>query len=241
MHFTNMDYQYLSGQSFSNEYHMVFETNLNCSRIDKIVDLCRNKKVIHFGCCDHISQIKQNIEKNFWLQKILEEECETVVGIDINEEAINFVLENKYANNVYSLDLLAEPEKVTALLSKYEKFDYLLMGDVLEHIDDPVLFLKKIKQVVKPYCENVIITVPSALSENLNTKREYLNSDHRYWFTPYTIAKVMTCAEIKPRELYFAGKVNHIYWEILGKLLKNSKLLSVGNTTSSTLVVIGEL
>ena len=64
----------------------------------------------------------------------------------------------------------------------------------------------------------MIVTVPNALRErNCRASRndgEIINSDHRFWFTPFTIAKVLTVADFKIEDLYM---VRH-------KPLKNNKV-----------------
>lgn len=40
--------------------------------------------------------------------------------------------------------------------------------------------------------------------------REQINTDHRYWFSPHTIAKVMVRAGIRPEEVLFVDQYN--YW-----------------------------
>ena len=56
-----------------------------------------------------------------------------------------------------------------------------------------------------------IITVPNAFcflkTSVYQEGIEFINSDHRYWFTPYTIAKIMIEAKIVPEELFFANYV----------------------------------
>ncbi|GHV66149.1 hypothetical protein AGMMS49928_00120 [Spirochaetia bacterium] len=43
-----------------------------------------------------------------------------------------------------------------------EKFDYAILGEVVEHVNDPVFFLKNIKENLKDGVEKIIITVPYA-------------------------------------------------------------------------------
>jgi hypothetical protein len=81
-----------------------------------------------------------------------------------------------------------------------KKWDYIVAGEVLEHIDDPVMFLKAIREKYGACTERIIITVPNALSyTNFRfalRNIEMINSDHRFWFTPFTLLKVATQAGI---------------------------------------------
>ncbi|MBE9547614.1 MAG: hypothetical protein IMF10_09025 [Proteobacteria bacterium] len=72
----------------------------------------------------------------------------------------------------------------------------------MEHVDNPVLFLDSIKRKYSKHIDKLIITVPNAFKiENFifikNDNIEMINSDHRYWFTPYTLGKVVTRACLK--------------------------------------------
>lgn len=244
MKFTKEDLLYLSGEKFSNAYYMKLECNENCNRIDKIIEICKDKKVIHFGCCDHLPLIESKIENNTWLQKRLEDNCNVVVGIDNNAEAVDYIVKNQYSQRVYCVDVLKEYGKVPSLLEHFGKFDYVIMGEILEHVDNPVLFLEQIRNVFSPYCEKIIITVPNAMNQymvkNCN-KYELINTDHKYWFTPFTIAKVMTEAKILPKEIFFAGKESRIWNKILYKIFGYKRFLMIHNTRSSSLICIGDM
>ena len=75
------------------------------------------------------------------------------------------------------------------------------MAEVLEHIDNPVSFIKDIATHYRENIGGIIITVPNAfgfihISQAINNGVESVNNDHRYWFTPYTICKVAHQAEL---------------------------------------------
>ena len=97
---------------------------------------------------------------------------------------------------------------------------------------------------MKNNVEKVIITVPYAfgLRQMFSglLKRENINSDHRYWFTPYTIAKVCIEAGIDPEELFFCGNPPHIL-KLLNRIKKKMclKELTCFSTLSNVLVLIG--
>lgn len=159
-----------------------------------IFDIVDNKKVLHLGCTDHIELIEKKIASGLYLHSQLTHVTSKCLGIDINKEAVEF-LKNKGINNIILKDITSP----NIMEIKNEKWDYLLMAEVLEHIDDPVLFLKKIISNYKRNIETIIITVPNAfglvhLHNVLSFGCEVVNSDHRYWFTPYTLWKVINQA-----------------------------------------------
>lgn len=216
MKFAEEDYQYLSGNKFSTGYCLKLEGNTLYSRTETILRLVSGKRCIHIGCCDHIPVIEEKIKSKIWLHGILEECCTDILGIDINKKAVDYVnKKNLCKNKVYYADI-TETNFIEKIPNR--EFDYVLLGEVVEHLDNPVYFLKNMKENLRKYGfkGRYIITVPNAFCflQNPVYKNaiECINTDHRYWFTPYTIAKIMIRADIKPEELYFAcyGRVNNV-------------------------------
>ena len=190
---------YLSGESFSASLDMTVAANsqgLN-ERVQYLEDMVRGKRVIHVGCLDHVPLIRQRIENNTWLHKRLTEASQTCLGIDINEEGAVLVRTLGF-DNVVICNLIDDdplPEVVGA------KWDYMGLGEMLEHIDNPVLFLENIAAKYGNCVDRFLLTVPNAihLDNFLNALRhsERINTDHRFWFTPYTLAKVANAAGMK--------------------------------------------
>lgn len=204
-----MDYEYLSGKKFSNAYYFKFQENILYDRLTSLVRLTKGKKVLHVGCCDHLPLIEEKIKKGEWLQKLLDDACEFVLGIDINQEAIEFVNRENYSKHkVFCADITSS-ESLT-ILPKY-KFDFIILGEIVEHVNNPVDFLGRLKNNMDEYGfkGRYIITVPNAISTVrngiLNKGLECINTDHRFWFTPYTISKVMMEAGIKPEKILFSS------------------------------------
>ena len=166
-------------------------------RKDYLCELFMDKKVIHLGCADHKELIDYKLANNTWVHKVITDVAQKCIGFDINEKAIEYI-HSKGFLNVDCTDILKN--KNESILS--ESWDYILLGEVLEHIDNPVNFLENIKNKYQSSIKNIVITVPNAL-RLLNFKYslkniEFINSDHRFWFTPYTIIKVVSEAGFIP-------------------------------------------
>jgi len=244
MQFTDEDIQYLSGKKFNDMYHLLLRDNPLISRLDSIINITKGKKVLHIGCCDHIPLIKDRIKNKQWLHGLLLENCSFVAGIDINEDAVRYVINNfpDYMQNIYCADITdAIPSQL-----KETVFDFAVLGEIVEHINDPVSFLMKLRKNLGNNVNKIIITVPNALSFRLNKDKSFygecINSDHRYWFTPYTIAKICNEAGIYPEELFFADPIRGIARRIIRKIARwlNVKISSKRNSIYSiTLILIG--
>jgi hypothetical protein len=187
---------YLTGQKLSGSYSLpITRPEMKITRkIDFLVDSVRGKRIVHIGCADHKQMIDDKIQKGIWLHGLLDKSAALCVGVDIDQDAIDYMRHLGYA--ACYVDPPAEVIEA--------KWDALILGDVLEHVDDPVAFLKGLRQYD---ADSMIITVPNALRW-INFKRmikgsEIINSDHRYWFTPYTLAKVCVMAGLRPVEFRF--------------------------------------
>ena len=184
---------YIKGDKFSEGLYIpLAQSQKNISdRINYIVEYCRGKKVIHVGCLDHEPLILKKIEANTWLHKRIEDVAAKQVGIDINKAGVAFVKGNTPFSNVYFEDVSSlEP---AGEFIQAEFWDAMILGEVLEHVNDPISFLKKMKEKYSPFVKEVLISVPNAFAwENFRlaiSHKECINSEHRAWFSVYTLAK----------------------------------------------------
>lgn len=196
MEITQKDLAAIRGDFFSSGY--TFQPKFDSldlqyfSRREFLTNLCKGKDVIHLGCVDHnIDMIDKKIRKGKWLHKDLYDVANRCLGIDLNEIGIRHIKENYEINDLLCMDVIENT--ANEILSK--KWDYFLIPEVLEHQDNPVDFLSKIRQKYTDHTEKFIITVPNAFDLNLRNSlkngKELINSDHRFWFSPYTLTKVL--------------------------------------------------
>lgn len=172
------------------------------SRLQILEDLCKGKSVIHVGCTDHIPLIKMKREHNIWLHDILSSKCSEVLGIDINEEAIRFV-ESLGINNILYSDI-TQPGN-NSIMKRH--WDYILFPEIIEHLVDPCGFLKNIIENYASYTDYFIFTVPNAfglpfLATAIQNGEERVNPDHKYWFTPYTLWKILNSSGLNVISLF---------------------------------------
>ena len=231
---------YLNGEKFSNglmvEFDFESEDGAVRSRIDWLELLCTNKKIIHVGCVDHNSQqIQHKLKRNKWVHARLSECASRCLGIDNNESGISYLKNEMGYHDVECVDLIKDESRLIGQSS----WDYLLLGEVLEHIDDPVQFLRCLRKKYATHVNELLITVPNAFGRDIirrvKQNKEPINTDHRYWFTPYTLAKVVWAAGLSIR--YFRlcqnGVVKRRSW------LKNLRLKTQPLTRNNIILVAG--
>ena len=152
---------------------------------------------MHIGCTDHLPIIDEKIKSGRHLHAALLDICEKVVGVDIDEESINHLIQNYNMSDIYNIDLVTTPKEKIPFLND-APFDFAIMGEIVEHLDNPVEFLSKLRTEHGKLFKKLIVTVPNAFNYNVlkhwNRGNETINSDHRFWFSPYTITRVLSAS-----------------------------------------------
>ena len=202
MRIQQQDLDYLSGKSYSNGREIKFAFDRiddhYFSRTEFLRDIACEKNIIHVGFVDHdIDSIQKKINKNKWLHSVLDQVATRCFGVDILEDEVDFVRHSLGFDDVGVADITAAiPQQ-----AKGTDWDYVMIPEVLEHIDNPVAFLSGIKKVWTGHAKKIVITVPNAFTPSnyrfARRKVEKINTDHRFWFTPYTLAKVVMQAGLQ--------------------------------------------
>lgn len=179
---------FLSGKSFSNGHRFdLGNQGRALRRFERLVELCRGKSVLHVGCCDHLDLIREKVAQGVYLHQNLDQVASRCVGVDISEPGIALLHELGF-EDVYVPDDVPDIE-----------FDICLLGDVIEHVGDVVSFLKSMRRY--RFGQLVIVTPNLFRLRNFLSSGEVVNTDHRYWFSPYTLAKVMVDAGYTPQRI----------------------------------------
>ena len=160
----------------------------------------KDTRLLEIGCASgfFLNEVKDNVK--------------TVTGVELTKEYVKYAI-SKGLNVKESLDEIPD-----------NSCDLIFMFHVLEHIDDPVHFLKEVKR--KLY-ENgkLIIEVPNvddilvSVYKIKNHLDFYWEIAHNYYFSRITLGKVLEKAgyryEIFPLQRYDLS--NHTYWMLKGK------------------------
>jgi hypothetical protein len=200
-------FKFLKGEKFSNSLVIDIDREKfpSISREDFITSVISGCDVIHLGCSDHVGIINEKIKANKWLHKLITDNSKSCLGIDIDPASIDYLKNILGYTNVRQGDVTKDsfPE-ITA-----KEWDYVVFGELIEHLNNPVEFLESFKNRFGRNIKKFIITVPSVYTKgqtkNIMKYREVINSDHRFWFTPYTISKILSAAGYSPETISFAN------------------------------------
>lgn len=205
MKFSSSVPQYLTGELFSNGLSVPIsepESNIP-NRLQILEELVTGKAILHMGCVDHIPLIEKKIRENQWLHARLDASASRCLGVDINAEGIRYLQENLGYKDVIHANLLVDdPVEI-----HQRHWDFMIMGEILEHLDEPVSFLRALHERYTGIIDRLVLTVPNAFALanffNALHHQEIINTDHRFWFTPFTLAKVAMKAGMQVNSFRF--------------------------------------
>jgi 2-polyprenyl-3-methyl-5-hydroxy-6-metoxy-1,4-benzoquinol methylase len=154
------------------------------------------KSILEFGCGEGVlgAALKQR------------QKCR-VVGIEIDQRAVS--LAKKRLDDVYCGDV----NEIVALLQ--ERFDAIVGGDIVEHLDEPWTFLADLRRIAAPGAQ-LLLSLPnishaSIVADLLQGRFDYVYmgltcAGHLRFFTKRTIEDLLTIAgwevaAIEPQQL----------------------------------------
>jgi hypothetical protein len=179
---------YLHGRRFSNG--KVFDlTNRGGAprRSDRLVAMAQGRRVLHIGCCDHLPLVHEKMRLGLYLHQNLCRAAVRCVGIDTNVEGVKLLRE-------LGFDEVYLPEGAPD-----EEYDLCMLADVIEHVGDPVSFLRSMRGY---HFKHLVVVTPNVFRwRNCLPGGELINTDHRFWFSPYTLCKVLVDAGYEPRSV----------------------------------------
>ncbi len=149
--------------------------------LDWLLEKVRDKKCLDVGAIEHNMEY---VKMPRWKHKLIKENAKKVVGVDILEKYAQKL--NKNGFDIRICD---------ATSNEYlgEKFELVILGDVIEHILNPVRLLKFAIRHLKDGGE-VIVKTPNPYYINTIKKtirnKFYNNLDHVMWITPTMMMEI---------------------------------------------------
>ncbi len=164
-----------------------------------------NSRVLDIGCGIGAVGKKLNNEKN----------CH-MIGIDTID-----VSELEGYNHYMSLD-------IQNVEFNYNKFDYIILGDVLEHLDHPFDVLLKVRKWLNPEGK-ILISVPNVANWKIRlsllfgnfdyTNSGIMDTTHKRFYTRKTITKLIESAGLDIKEMKVTSDLMPArFWYYLGKV-----------------------
>jgi len=183
-------------------------------RVDFLLSRCERKKVLHLGCTNW-PYTEQTIKDGSLLHRAIAERSSELYGIDGDTEGLDVLREHGY-ENLYLGDLERLEE-----CPVNETFDVVIAGEMIEHLNNPGLFLQGVKRFLGPDSTLVITTINAYcamrfLIYGLRGKggvREPVHPDHVAYFSYSTINLLLNRNRFSIEEFLFydLGKEHRPY------------------------------
>lgn len=148
-------------------------------RLAFIVDLCRGKRVLDVGCLDETAIEKRNTES--WLHGRISAVADCVVGIDSS----TYIPDDGLQTGPRSIIIHGNGVDPAVPELHHMEVDQIVAGEFIEHIDEPLLFFRNLKQRF-PGRELVLSTPNGTSLANMLLgliRREAQHPDHIHVFT----------------------------------------------------------
>lgn len=170
-------------------------------RQESVCERSRGRRVLHIGCVD-AGLLKDRFDEGVLMHQKLAAVASDIWGVDVDEAGIEF-LRSRGFNQLITAD-------VTGPIPGLEgrKFDLIVASEVIEHLQNPGLFLAAVQAWMEPGVTELIVTVPNAFRVDtllsLFRRTEKVHPDHNYWFSYRTATNVLAKAgyEIAEVQVY---------------------------------------
>jgi hypothetical protein len=190
----NLDY--LHGRRFSNGRIFDLGNRGHAERrSDRLIQLARGQSILHVGCCDHLPLIDEKRRLGQYLHENLTRVATHCVGVDTNAEGVELLRKTGFPQTY----LPEDAPRSSVINGQEQPYDLCLLADVIEHVGNPVSFLSSMKQY--QFTRLVVVTPNAFRWRNCLPGGESINTDHRFWFTPYTLCKVLIDAGFEPQRV----------------------------------------
>jgi 2-polyprenyl-3-methyl-5-hydroxy-6-metoxy-1,4-benzoquinol methylase len=177
------------------------------NRVEYIQEICRNRVVFDVGCAGHGGEMSRGA----WLHPRIQEVAAECLGIDVDRNALKRVRELGF--KVAHFDLLRGPEAAEELFGK-TRFDVMVAGEVIEHLEEP-LKLFQVASVVLKDAGNLIITTPNPYAPHRvfagSTRWVWENVDHLFYIFPSGIVEMAERTGFRVTEWFTLGWENRWY------------------------------
>jgi SAM-dependent methyltransferase len=155
---------------------------VHSERIEAILQEVSGVNILNVGCVNHSIALTEG-ERDRWLQLKLSERFPkaNVLGIDIDKENVARMRAQGMSVEV------GDAQRLTYC----EKFDTIILGEIIEHLENPRACLEGCRRALKPG-GRIILSTPNifCVMHMLMYFKNFdhaFNSEHVAWFCPQTL------------------------------------------------------
>ena len=187
-------------------------------------DAAAGRSVLHVGCCEHAAKYMQAAG---WKHRSMAERADRLLGVDINEPAVSAMRELGY--EVVCADATSDTDLG-------ERFDRVIIGDVIEHVGDLEGLLAFSARHIKADGEIVISTPNPFFARHVLTawfRRPMIaNFEHVSWVTESNMLELTRRAGLTLKAIHYP--VGNSHRSGTKKLIKNLGYKIIGTALFTT-------
>jgi SAM-dependent methyltransferase len=168
-----------------------------------LIDLvAAHGRIAHIGCTDWPYTEYRLAHKDLLHQRLLE--VGDVTGIDVDRQGLDRLAQALPGARFLCVDIVAG-----APPGERGAYDLVLVAETLEHVPDPVSFLRGCAQLLGAG-GTICVTVPNACSPKIGIRtlfgRERVHPDHFVYYGPRTLERTLRAAGFQTESIasYFA-------------------------------------
>ena len=168
---------------------------------EKILELVRGKRVLHSGATGSPNYKDYKNSLHYKLEKT----AKFVIGVDIDEKAIEYLRDKYKVSNI----IYGNVEEIDDIdIVKNVEWDYILALDIIEHISNIGKALDAIKNVMNKNTR-LIITLPNVFSfrvlfNYVIKHKELVDPTHTFWPSYVTFSNLLKRHGYTIESFYFS-------------------------------------
>lgn len=171
----------------------------NDHKIKFVTKYSKGKAVLDIGCVCHDPE---NYKSKYWVHKALKQVAGSLIGIDLYEDGINYL--HKLGFNVVTAD--------AQCFDLGKKFDVIVAGDIIEHLEDFFGFLESCKNHMHKD-SRLLISTPNPWYWRHVVKAAFFkefsnNPEHTCWLCVRTLRQLVNRHGMDVGEIQFGST----YW-----------------------------
>ncbi len=190
--------------------HPLPDSQILAGRQGFLVAICTEKTVLHVGCVDS-GLTQERLASGELLHQRLATVARELWGVDIDAKGVQLLQEHGMGH-VCRVDLASQapgPELRSVV------FDIIIVGEVLEHLPNPGVMLRRLRDLMTPGRTRLVVSVPNAfaLTGLLSLARgiESVHPDHNFYFSPATLRALLAkCGLSIVKEYAYAFDVDYL-------------------------------
>ena len=166
------------------------------SKVDFIIEACRNKTVLDLGCIRHSAEFA--LSDPNWLHKHIKAAAKEVVGVDFLADEADKLKKHGY-------DIVVGD--VTKKLNLEKKFDVIVAGDLIEHLVNFDGFFSNCFECLLDDGVLIITTPNPFFSDEYYyvafRNMYFINPEHTCWIDPLALAQLADRCGFYVKKIYF--------------------------------------